>query len=276
MVVHGLTPQERDHPAMHKIAASICDATGMNVLKPYIDMRIQEGRLPVAMSVENFALAYKTLHEKIPGEYRAMGGCLGATTLLIALERVPREIYPKKVLLLGPVFDGKKMIDYYNKAGVNVDFIVKLATSLTSDIYSDDEKKLIQTAFNAVKLGVTDKNEMRKILGDGLYHDLLMLKVRNSEFEKINLESILLNKKAFPDCEYYILHSANDTIVPRVQGEALYKFMKKYGYHSNFVGTEIFDHSENKVTVSGFIKEMKYLVGFFDGLFSGDDELSRD
>ncbi len=34
VLVHGLTPREYDHPVMNLLAASICDATGMNVLKP--------------------------------------------------------------------------------------------------------------------------------------------------------------------------------------------------------------------------------------------------
>ena len=273
MIVHGLTPQDYNHPAMHLLASSICDATGMNVLKPYIKSQTEKVRSLVADSVENIAFTYKTLYEKIPGDYRAMGGCIGGTSLLIALEKVPREIYPKKVLLFGPVFNGKAMLDFYNKAGVNVDFIVKLAVSLTNDIYNEDERKLIQKAFNAVKPGVTDKNEMKKILGSGLYNDLLMLKVRNSEFEDLDLSKILLFNNTFPDCEYFILHSTNDSIVPKAQGEALFKFMKKHGYYTNFIGTEIFDHSDNKITATGFIKEMKYLVKFFDELFKGDNEL---
>jgi len=273
LIVHGLTPQDYNHPAMHLLASSICDATGMNVIKPYIKSQTKDEHNLVAALVENIAFAYKTLNEKIPGDYRAMGGCIGATSMLIAFERVPRIIYPKKVLLFGPVFNGKAMLDFYNKAGVNVDFIVKLAVSLTNDIYNENEKKLIQKAFNAVKPGETDKNEMKKILGSGLYNDLLMLKVRNSEFEDLDLSRVLLHNNSFPDCEYFILHSANDSIVPKAQGEALFNFMKKHGYYTNFIGTEIFDHSANKVTATGFIKEMKYLINFFDELFKGDNEL---
>ena len=270
ILFHGLTPDEYNHPTMKLLAGAICDATGMNVLRPYIVHKTHQTYPAVQQIIQRIITAYTTLYNHYPGQFRAVGICISATALLIALEDVPREIYPDKLLLIGPMFDGKSLIEFYNKNGVHVDFIVRLSNSMNNMEFTEKERKLIAQAFKSTKPGPTDKNQMKKILGSGLYNNILMMKVENKEIENMNVEDILGKNKSLPSCEYFILHTSNDTIIPQAQGKKLYNFMKKNKFHTNFIGTELYDHSKKAIKVSGFIKELKYLVQFYDGLFKGD------
>ncbi len=95
---------------------------------------------------------------------------------------------------------------------------MKLANSMSNLEFSDGEKELMNRAFRATGPGPTDREKMKKILGTGLYNDILMMKVENSDFENLDVSRVLGKKETLPDCEYFVLHTDNDAIVPSAQG----------------------------------------------------------
>ncbi|HOD15587.1 MAG TPA: hypothetical protein PK307_13440 [Spirochaetota bacterium] len=271
MLQHGLTPDAYKHPKIDRFARSICDATGMNVIIPMVEGSITGGSLRGAY--DRMADIYIATARTYPGQYRAFGACIGANILLVALNRVPDEIYPEKIFMLGPFSDGKVLFAFYNKLlnPEDIDIMVKLAITLNMDHFSRQEKALISKAIAASKPGVTDRSEMKKILGDKLYNDIAIIKLHHDDFEAINPGSMFAKNRS--RCKYFILHSKTDNIIPFYEGKNLADFMEKSGIDTNFLGTEILDHAENKTSVTGFLHELKYMVRFFNELFEGDVEI---
>jgi hypothetical protein len=265
---HGLTPNAYRHPKIDRFAASLCEATGMNVLIPYVRGSIEGGSLTDAY--RRMADIYIALAKRFPGRYRAFGACIGANILLVALKRVPPDIYPEKIFLLGPFFQGSSLFDFYNRVSKpeDIDIMVKMAITLNMDVFNEYEKNLIRRAIAASKPGTTDRSEMKKILGAKLFNDIAVVKLHHHDFEAIGPNAMFDRGRS--GCRYFILHSKTDNIIPYFEGKHLADFMKKSGISTNFLGTEILDHAENQTSVTGFVKEMKYLVRFFDELFEGD------
>ena len=270
MLQHGLTPDAYKHPKIDRFARSICDATGMNVIIPMVKGSIEGGSLTNAY--QRMADIYTAVARQYPGRYRAFGACIGANILLVALNRVPDEYYPEKIFMLGPFADGRKLFAFYNKLlhPEDIDIMVKLAITLNMDIFTKEEKALISKAIAASKPGVTDRSEMKKILGSKLYNDIAIVKLHHNDFEAINPRSMFSKRMK---CKYFILHSKTDNIIPFYEGQNLAEFMRKSGISTNFLGTEILDHAENKTSVTGFMHELKYMIRFFDELFEGDVEI---
>jgi len=268
MLQHGLTPQAHRHPKIDRFAASICDATGMNVVIPYVKGSIQGGSL--TRTYQNMADIYTVLVKQFPGKYRAFGACIGANILLVALNRVPDDIYPEKIFMLGPFFNGRTLFDFYNKISKpeDIDIMVKMAITLNMDVFSEKEKDLIRAAIAASKPGTTDRSEMKKILGDKLFSDIAVVKLHHNDFENINPGTMFGKNRA--RCKFFILHSKTDNVIPYFEGKNLADFMKKSGISTRFLGTEYVEHAQNQASVTGFLKEMKYLIKFFDELFEGD------
>ncbi|HNW27364.1 MAG TPA: hypothetical protein PKN50_02710 [Spirochaetota bacterium] len=268
MLQHGLTPQGHRHPRIDRFAASICDSTGMNVLIPFVKGSIQGGSL--VKTYDNMADIYTVLAREFPGKYRAFGACIGANILLVALNRVPDDIYPEKIFMLGPFFDGKTLFEFYNRMAKpeDLDIMVKMAITLNMDIFSEKEKDLIRKAIAASKPGTTDRSEMKKILGDRLFSDIAVVKLHHRDFENINPGTMFGKNRA--RCKFFILHSKTDNVIPYFEGKNLAEFMKKSGISTRFLGTEYVEHAQNQASVTGFLKEMKYLIRFFDELFEGD------
>ncbi len=271
MLQHGLTPQGHKHPKIDRFAASLCDATGMNVAIPYVKGSIQGGSL--TDTYDTMADIYKALVKTYPGSYRAFGACIGANILLVALNRVPDEIYPGKIFMLGPFFNGRTLFDFYNKISKpeDIDIMVKMAITLNMDVFSEKEKDLIRKAIAESKPGTTDRTEMKKILGEKLFSDIAVVKLHHRDFEDINPKTMFGKNKG--KCKYFILHSKTDNIIPYFEGKNLADFMKKSGVSTKFLGTEYVEHAQNQASVTGFLKEMKYLIRFFDELFEGDVEI---
>ncbi|HOW82505.1 MAG TPA: hypothetical protein PK573_08095 [Spirochaetota bacterium] len=268
MMIHGVTPQGNNHPQMHLISQAITDVTGMNMLVPSITGL--EGEKEMSEAIRDISLVYEGLHARIPGDYRAFGVCLAASGLMVALNSVPPEIYPKKVFLIGPFLEGKQLVDFYNSNKMEVDFFVKMAISMKSDHFSEKEKILISRAIRASEPGPTDTAAMKKILGQKLFNDMVIMDLHNKGLENIDGNMMFKSGKKIPDCKYFILHASNDRIIPQVQGRRFNEFLKLSGARTSFLGTELFEHTQNTVTVTGFIKEVKYLINFFDELFEGD------
>jgi hypothetical protein len=272
MLQHGLTPDGYQHPKIDRFATSLCDATGMTVLIPFVTGSIQGGSLK--NTYDTMANIYIDLVKKFPGRYRAFGACIGANILLVALNRVPAEIYPEKIFMLGPFFQGRTLFDFFNKLAKpeDIDIMVKMAVTLNMEVYNEAEKDLIRKAIAASKPGTTDRSEMKKILGEKLFHDITVIKLHHRDFEEISPKT-MFGEKNRANCKYFILHSKTDNIIPYFEGKNLADFMKKSGISTEFLGTEYLEHAQNQASVTGFIKEMKYLIRFFDELFEGDVEI---
>jgi hypothetical protein len=272
MLQHGLTPDGYRHPRIDLFAKSLCDATGMNVLIPRVTGSVEGGSL--IKTYDTMADIYIALVKFFPGRYRAFGACIGANILLVALNRVPVEIYPEKIFMLGPFFQGRTLFDFFNKLAKpeDIDIMVKMAVTLNMEIYNEAEKNLIRKAIAASKPGTTDQSEMKKILGEKLFHDITVVKLHHKDFEDINPKTMFKEKNR-ANCKYFILHSKTDNIIPYFEGKNLADFMKKSGISTKFLGTEYLEHAQNQTSVTGFIKEMKYLIRFFDELFEGDVEI---
>jgi len=265
---HGITPQAHKHPRIDQLASSLCHAAGVNVLIPYIRGSVEQRDLFDA--IREVTTVYRALAAEFPGKYRAMGACIGANGLLIALNDVPPEIYPEKMFLVGPFFDGAELVKSYNEAGLSMDIIGKMVLTMSSGAFTDEEKELIRKAISISKPGTTDVGEMRKVLGEKLFRDLLVVDLHHRDFESINGPSMLAGKGVLPPCRYFIMHSRTDNIVPYYQGENLYRYLQSLGANTSFLGTEILSHTENSVTVTGLVKETAYMVHFLDDLFANE------
>jgi hypothetical protein len=272
MLQHGLTPDGYQHPRIDRFATSLCDATGMNVLIPRVTGSVEGGSLN--KTYDTMADIYIALLKKFPGRYRAFGACIGANILLVALNRVPVEIYPEKIFMLGPFFQGNTLFNFYNKLAKpeDIDIMVKMAVTLNMEIYTEAEKDLIRKAIAASKPGTTNRSEMKKILGEKLFNDITVVKLHHKDFEEISPKTMFRERNR-ASCKYFILHSKTDNIIPYFEGKNLADFMKKSGISTEFLGTEYLEHAQNQTSVTGFIKEMKYLIRFFDELFEGDVEI---
>lgn len=269
MLQHGLTPEGYQHPKIDRLATSLCDATGMTVLIPYVKGSVKGGSLKKTYDL--MADIYIALVKRFPGRYRAFGACIGANILLVALNHVPAEIYPEKIFMLGPFFQGRTLFDFFNRHAnpEEVDIMVKMAVTLNMEIYTEAEKDLIRKAIAASKPGTTDRSEMKKILGEKLFNDITVVKLHHKDFEEISPKT-MFGVQNRTRCKYFIMHSKTDNIIPYFEGKNLADFMKKSGISTKFLGTEYIEHSQNQASVTGFIKEMKYLIRFFDELFEGD------
>ena len=266
-LLHGLTPESYKHPSIIKMANAICSVSGRTVFIPLIRGSIEGGRSidEVTVEIKNI---YLKLRNEYPGRYNAFGSCIGGTGLLIAFNKMPVEEYPDKILLYGPFFTGKLLVDFYNQAGVDeIDYLVKMATALNSGDYKDKEKKLISKAIGASKPGITDREEMRAILGDALFKRIDEAKVDNRELSQLNETSIFTRGKKIPGSDFYIIHSTSDNIIPYSMGIMLQNFLIKCGARSRFVGTTLFGHSQKNITLGTYYQELPELISFLDDLF---------
>jgi len=270
---HGFTPLTNKHPKIDLMAASICYATGMNVFIPEIKEMNKHG-LTLKKTSEKYAHIYSALAKKYPGKYRTFGSCFGGTAMLKGITLLPSDIFPEKVFLFGIFTSGKDLLKFYNEHNNDeVDIIVKLAISSNMNIYTEDEMKLIKNAIQTAPPGPTDKSRIRRIIGEKLFNDLSIVKLKNKDLESIGINTLLPNNRKLPECSFFILHSRNDGIIPELHGKKLYNFLTKKGTKTTFRGTELFSHTENRVTVTGLINEYKYMKVFFNSLFEGDNAI---
>lgn len=272
LLVHGFTPNAHKHPRLHLMAQAICDSTGMNVIIPEIRSFLHVGVIGPGMAITDLTGFYTTIKSKYPGRYRVFGACIGATVLTMAMRNVPAEEYPEKMLLYGPLINGRGVLEFYNNIlkVKKPDLILKLVITSGMDAFSDSEKALIRKAIMKSGTGRTDELKMKKILGQKLFHDISVIKLSNKKFEAFDVRSQLGGAGGNAACEYFIMHAKNDSIIPFEQGKDFFQFLKGSGRPVKFIGTELFSHSENTITVTGIFHEIKYMLAFFDELFRGD------
>jgi len=268
--LHGFTPEAYRHPTLIKMAAAISCTTGRTVFVPFIKGITKQG-WTLAEVAEEVGNIYLDLRKQHPGKYNAFGACVAGTGLLVAFNTIQVSDYPHKLLLYGPFYTGKGLVDYYNKAGVVIDYIVKLANAINSDAYTDEQKNLVGKAILASKPGTTDREMMRAILGDALYERIDRTPVDNREFMSIDEGSIFTKGKKLPDSKFYIIHSSTDDIIPYSFGLSLHKFLLSCGLKSRFAGTELFGHSRSEFSISDSYKEIMNLIDFLDDLFEEKD-----
>jgi len=269
--LHGFSPEAYRHPTLEKLAAGIATATGRTVFVPFI-RGITKKDWTLAEVARQVGGIYMQLKQQRPGRYNAFGACVAGTGLMVAFNTIPVEEYPEKLFLYGPFFTGKLLVEYYNKAGVEVDYMVKMANALNSRGFSDKERRLVADAILASKPGTTDREAMRAILGDELFNRLDESKVDNKEFVSINEGSIFTKGRKMPDTEFFVMHSTSDNIIPYTFGLSLHKFILACGGKSRFVATRIFSHSESKFSLSESYKELTDIIHFLDDLFSDDND----
>jgi hypothetical protein len=251
---HGHTEKSNKHPALDRLASSLCDATGMNVLIPAFDME-REG-VTLEYYFQRVAAVYQALAEKFRGRYRAFGACVGANLMLTAFRRLPPEIYPEKMLLTSPSFDGKSLVRAYEKMlgpDREHNLLFKIATTLDPSVFDEREKAL-----------------MHRVSGDELFDEMVIFRTNRKILQRINAGTMFGPPGGRPRCTYFIIHSRQDNIVPFYQGEKLAEYMRRTGMSTDFLGTELWSHTENRVTVTGFVREAEQLLRFFDRLFQGD------
>ncbi|MCX7678667.1 MAG: hypothetical protein N2316_05560 [Spirochaetes bacterium] len=270
-LIHGLTPKSYKHPTIKKISQAICWASGYTVLVPHI--RGSETSRDIKYVCKDIANIYTELRAKYPGRYNAFGACVSATILLLALNDVALEIYPEKIFLHGPFLNGKMLADFYNKSGIEVDYIVKLANAIRHKSFTDSEKELISKAIIATKPGITDREEMKRILGEKLYFRVEETPVDYSEFKEINELTLFPKDRPLPKCKYYITHSRSDNIIPYTMGMGLYQYLLQRGLPSRFVATGAFQHSDKANSLCALISEINALMDFFDDLFDESEKL---
>jgi hypothetical protein len=268
--LHGFTPEEYRHPTLIKMAAAISCTTGRTVFIPFIKGITKQG-WTLAEVAEEVGNVYLDLRKQHPGKYNAFGACVAGTGLLVAFNTIPVSEYPDKLFLYGPFSSGKDLVAYYNKAGVEIDYIVKLANALNSDDYTEKQKHLVSKAILASKPGTTDREEMRAILGDALYNRIDKSAVDNREFMSIDEGKIFTKGKKVPNSKFYIIHSNSDEIIPYSFGLSLHKFLLSCGAKSRFAGTELFGHTSSSFSISDSYKEIRNLINFLDDLFEEKD-----
>lgn len=267
--LHGLTPQGYTHPSLVTLAKALALATGRRVLVPYL--KGSETTRDILDATNEVASMYCQVRKNYPGKYNGFGACISATMLVGALRNVPLALYPDKLFLYGPFLNGEMLMHFYNTAGQDVDFIVKLANAMRHAKTTEDEKKLISQAIVATKPGKTNKDEMKKILGIELYTKVDTLKIENPEFKAINELTLFNAKKPLPQCKYYILHSKSDNIIPYSMGVSLHKYLLQLGLTSTFVATGTFQHTQTQKSIKTLYNEYKEIKSFFDDLFSDDE-----
>jgi hypothetical protein len=271
-LLHGFTPESYQHPTIIKVAHSLCRVAKRTVLVPKISGSIEGGKsIPyLAHEVKDVYMAVKN---EYPGRYNAFGACVAGTGLLVSLNLLPAEEYPEKIFLFGPFFTVQLLMEFYNNAGIHeVDYLVKMASALnTINKYTKQENALISKAIAASKPGTTDREAMRAILGDKLFKRIDEAKIDNREFADINEYSIFSKGKKLPNSEFYIIHSTTDDIIPYTMGFSLHKFLRQCGVKSRFVTTNVFGHSQNKMSISSYFKEFNEMLSFLDDLFEEND-----
>ena len=270
--LHGFTPESYQHPALIKMAIAFSHATGRTVMIPFIRGSVEGGR-KIPETAREVADIYMTLKKTYPGRYNAFGSCIAGTGLLISFNRLPVEDYPDKLFLYGPFFRGIDLINYYNQVGVEIDYMVKLANAMWSEKFNKKEKALISKAIIASKPGITDRKEMRRVLGDSLYERIDSEKVFHDAVIGLNETSIFIPGKKIPSSKFYIIHSASDNIVPFTAGLGLHKFLTGCGAKSRFLGTNIFTHTQVKLSPLQAIRETFELIEFLDDLL--DEKSTR-
>lgn len=263
--IHGLTPQGYTHPSMVKLAKSLALATGRKVLVPY--MHGSETDRDIIDATKEITKMYLEIRKQYPGKYNGFGACISGTMLVAALRDIPVELYPDKIFMYGPFLNGEMLIHFYNTSGMDVDFIVKLANAIRHPKLTQDEKKLVSKAIALTRPGVTDRHEMKQILGSELYNKIENLKVENPEFKQINEMTLFNTKKPLPNCQFYILHSKSDNIIPYSMGLSMHKYLQQLGLQSKFVATGAFQHTQKQPTVHQMISEFKEIHAFFEDLF---------
>lgn len=269
MLIPGLTPEGNRHDKIDRMARAFCYATGITILVP--DVAALHGpTLDAGALRREIAGTYLALRDRYPGDYQAFGACFGASALVAAMATVPADRYPKKMLLYGPFMDGRELLTFYNKVNADVDFIVKLGISARMDIFTPAEQALIKKAMTLAGSGTTDRSRIRRIVGERLFNDIAVVRLRQPDLEAVNVDTLFGRGRPVPDCRYFILHSKSDTIIPLREGENLFAYLRRQGAHAQFLGTTLFSHTENRVTVTGMVTEFRYLVAFFDDYFAGD------
>lgn len=263
--VHGMTPQGYTHPSMVKLAKALALATGRKVLVPYLYG--SETDRDVLDATGEIAKMYLAVKQQYPGQYNGFGACISGTMLVAALKDIPIDLYPDKIFMYGPFLNGEMLMHFYNTSGMEVDFIVKLANAMRHPAVSDEEKKLVSKAIAATKPGITDRDEMKRVLGPLLYKKIDSLKVENPEFKQLNEFTLFNKNKPLPACRYYILHSKSDNIIPFSMGMSMHKFLLQKGLQSKFVATGAFQHTQKEQSLTKLIAEFKEIYAFFDDLF---------
>ncbi len=267
-LIHGLTPKSYKHPTMKKISGALAWASGYTVLVPHI--RGSETSRSIKEVCSDIVQIYTDLRAQYQGRFHAFGACISATILLLALNDVPQDLYPEKVYLHGPFLNGEMLADFYNKSGMEVDYIVKLANAIRNKSFSESEKKLLSKAIAATKPGTTDREEMKQILGEELYWKAEKAPVDYSEFKEINELTLFPKGRPLPKCKYYITHSRSDNIIPYSMGMGLHQYLLTRGLSSKFLATGAFQHSDSAGSLFKLIGEAGMLMNFFDDLF-GDE-----
>jgi len=262
--VHGLTPQGYQHPSLVKLARALALATGRKVLVPYLYG--SETDRDVIDATQEIKKMYISVKERYPGKYNGFGACISATMLVVALNDLPTERYPDKIFMYGPFLNGEMLMHFYNTSGMEVDFIVKLANAMRHPKLTEEEKKLVGKAIAATKPGVTDRNQVKQILGIDLYNKVDSLKVENPEFKQLN-EMTLFKQKPLPACRYYILHSRADNIIPFSMGLSMHKYLLQLGLDSKFLATGAFQHTQKEKSFTTLKTEFKEIYVFFNDLF---------
>lgn len=263
--VHGLTPQGYQHPSLVKLARALALATGRKVLVPYLYG--SETDRDVIDATREIKSMYLAVRYHYPGKYNGFGACISATMLVAALKDIPAHLYPDKIFMYGPFLNGQMLMHFYNTGGMEVDFLVKLANAMRHPAVSDEEKKLVSKAIAATKPGITDRQEMKRILGPALYQKIDLLKVENPEFKQINEMTLFEKNRALPHCKFYILHSRSDNIIPYSMGVSMHKYLLQLGLQSAFVATGAFQHTQNERSFKKLIAEFKEIHAFFTDLF---------
>ncbi|MEJ5362813.1 MAG: hypothetical protein WBK20_00015 [Spirochaetota bacterium] len=262
--VHGMTPQGYRHPSLVKLAKALALATGRKVLVPYLyGSETDRDVIDATKEIKKMYLSVKKLY---PGKYNGFGACISATMLVAALNDIPLEWYPDKIFMYGPFLNGEMLMHFYNTSGMEVDFIVKLANAMRHPKLTEEEKKLVGKAIASTKPGVTDRNQMKQILGIDLYTKVDSLKVENPEFKQLN-EMTLFKKKQLPSSKYYILHSRADNIIPFSMGLSMHKYLLQLGLDSKFVATGAFQHTQKGKSFTTLKTEFKEIYAFFYDLF---------
>lgn len=270
VLLHGFAPEAHRDPRMKKLAASICDGTGITVFIPLIKSLFNRA-ISMKEIADEIGGTYTTLARAYQGRYYAFGACMGGSLLVMGMQNVPRELYPQKLLLFGPITDGKSLMkDHSEKRIPGQDIILKLIITANMEVYNEKEKALIRKAMMNAGAGRTDESKMKRILGERLFHDISIVNLKNRDLESVTPDTIL-GRGSVPDAKFYILHSRNDTIVPSVQGKSIAQIIKGRGGKAPYLETGLFDHAESHITARGFISEMWYMMSFWADFFAEEN-----
>ena len=266
VLLHGFSPLAHRDPRMKKMAASICDATGITVFIPRVASLFHD-KLSMNEAAAEIADTYTSLSRAHPGRYYAFGVCMGASLLVMGLQKVPADIYPTKLLLVGPITDGKSLMKLHGEKNIpNQDIIFKLIVTANMEVFNDNEKALIRKAMLNAGSGRTDESRIRRILGERLFNDISIVSLKNRDMESVTPDSIL--GSGVPNAKFYILHSRNDTIVPSVQGKSIAQIIRGRGGKAPYLETGLLDHADSHITARGFISEARHMMSFWADFFA--------